>query len=68
MPDPVTPESIAEAATAPAEASADGQSAKAVSIPDQIKAAQFAAANATDARGRKPKPFGLTRCVPPGAS
>lgn len=43
MPD-LTPESIAEAATKPASASQDGRSAAAVSIPDQITAAKFAAA------------------------
>lgn len=37
MPD-LTPESIAEAATQPAEGSVDGRSAKAVPIPDQLAA------------------------------
>ncbi len=68
MADSVTPESIAEAATQPAEGAIDGRSAKAVSIPDQIKAAQFAAANATDDQGRRPKPFRLVRALPPGSS
>jgi len=40
----LTPESIAEAATNPASASVDGRSAAAVSIPDQIKADQYAKA------------------------
>lgn len=43
MPD-LTPESIAEAATQPASASVDGQSAAAVPIPDQIAAAKYKAA------------------------
>jgi hypothetical protein len=37
----LTPEAIAEAATQPASASVDGQSAAAVSIGDQIRALQF---------------------------
>jgi hypothetical protein len=40
----LTPETIAEAATQPASASVDGRSAAAVSIGDQIKAHQYAAA------------------------
>lgn len=65
----VTPGSIAEAAAAPAEASKDGQSAKAVPIPDQIAAAKFAAANQTDGSGRRRRaPLRLARVVPPGAS
>lgn len=43
MPD-LTPESIAEAATQPASASADGRSAAAVPIPDQIAADKYAKA------------------------
>lgn len=45
MADPVTTDSIAEAANSPASASVDGMSAQAVSIGDQIKAHQYAAAN-----------------------
>lgn len=44
MADELTPESIAEAATAPASASKDGQSATAVPIDQQIKAAEYKAA------------------------
>lgn len=44
MPDAVDADSIAEAANSPASASVDGQSASAVSIPDQIAAAQNKAA------------------------
>lgn len=57
MPDDteLTPETIATAAAEPAEAEKDGQRAKAHPIPDQIEAAKFAAANATDANGKKPK-------------
>ena len=47
MPVEVTAESIAEAATQPASASADGQSAAAVSISDQIAAHKYAAAQAS---------------------
>lgn len=64
----LTPEVIAQAAQMPAEGAVDGRSAKAVPIPDQIAAAKFAAANARDAQGRRPKPFRLTRAIPPGAS
>lgn len=42
MPDELSPESIAEAATQPASGSIDGRSAAAVPIPDQIKADQYA--------------------------
>lgn len=41
----VSAESIAAAAAAPAEASKDGQSAKAVPIGDQIRAAEYKAAS-----------------------
>ncbi len=47
MADPVTPQSIAEAATEPASASADGRSATAVSITDMLAA--LAAKQAADA-------------------
>jgi hypothetical protein len=47
VPNELTPESIAEAATQPAEGSVDGRSAKAVPIPDQIEAAKFAAGAAS---------------------
>lgn len=40
MPDPVTPDSIAEAAAAPASGSVDGQQAAAHSISDQLEALQ----------------------------
>lgn len=43
MPDPVSADSIAEAANSPASASVDGQSASAVSISEQIKALQLGA-------------------------
>jgi hypothetical protein len=46
MPDELTPETIAEAATQPASASVDGRSAAAVSIGDQIAAHKYAAAQA----------------------
>lgn len=45
MADPVTTDSIAEAANSPASASVDGTSAAAVPIGDQIKAHQYAATN-----------------------
>jgi hypothetical protein len=69
----VTPESIAEAASKPAEAAKDGQSAKAVPIPDQIEAAKFNAAATTTAGtnsrgGRKSAWRGtIARGIPPGA-
>lgn len=51
----LTPDAIAEAATQPASASVDGQSASAVSIGDQIKAHQYqqaqAALDGTNASG-----------------
>lgn len=53
MPDELTPETIATAATEPAEAEKDGQSAAAHPIPDQIEAAKFAAANKVTS-GKKP--------------
>lgn len=66
MPD-LTPEAIAEAAQQPLKAAADGQSAEAVPIKDQIEAAKFAAANKVGASGKRAK-IRLTRVVPPGAS
>lgn len=66
MPD-LTPDAIAQAATQPLKASADGQSAEAVPIADQIEAAKFLAANKKTASGKRPK-IRLTRVVPPGAS
>lgn len=66
MPD-LTPEAIAQAATGPLKASADGQSAEAVPIADQIEAAKFLAANKKTAAGKRPK-IRLTRVIPPGAS
>ena len=53
MAEPVTPETIAEAATAPASASADGRSATAVSISEQLKALEALQA-ATAATGTNP--------------
>jgi hypothetical protein len=67
VPEPVTPETIAEAAASPASASKDGQSASAVSIPDQIAAAKFAAANELDSSGNRRRRPRFVRIVPPGA-
>ena len=53
MADPVTPESIAEAATAPASASADGRSAAAVPIDQMKEALELTEARAA-AAGRNP--------------
>lgn len=58
MPDPVDADSIAEAAASPAEASVDGQSARAHPIKDQIAAAEYKAqqdalADANDDGGKK---------------
>ncbi|AMV29299.1 hypothetical protein VT84_33195 [Gemmata sp. SH-PL17] len=53
MADPVTPESIAEAANAPASASADGRSASAVSIDGQKDALELKETRAA-ASGRNP--------------
>ena len=73
MPD-LTPESIAEAATQPASASVDGQTAAAVSISDQIKALQFAkgatALEGTNENGGPKSGWNKLRtakAVPPGA-
>ena len=68
MPEPVTPESIAEAASQPAESSNGNQSAKAHPLKDQIEAAKFAAANTPTASGRKPRGFRFTRVIPPGSA
>ena len=75
MADPVTPESIAEAASQPASATVDGQTAAAHPIPDQIAADQYAKAQAaaagTNNRGGPPSAWGMTRTaygVPPGAT
>jgi hypothetical protein len=43
MPDPITPDDIAEAAASPASATEGSRSATAHSIPDQIAAATFKA-------------------------
>jgi hypothetical protein len=65
----LTPDVIAQNATKPASASVDGQSAEQVPIGDQIKAAQFAAANQPPASGRRrPRGIRLVRGVPPGAA
>jgi hypothetical protein len=63
----LTPEAIAQAASEPLKASADGQSAEAVPIKDQIEAAKFLAANKKTAGGKRPK-IRLTRIVPPGSA
>lgn len=47
MPDPITPEQVAENAAQPQSASVDGRSASQHSIHDQIKATQFAATDDT---------------------
>jgi hypothetical protein len=74
MPDPVTPDSIAEAAAAPASASNDFGSASAHPIPDQIAAHQYAAAQEaveeTNAYGGSRSGWNMTRpakAIPPGA-
>lgn len=71
---PITADDIAEAAAAPASASAGGQSATAVSIPDQIEAAKFqAGANAvagTNANGGPRSGWGACRpakVIPPAS-
>lgn len=67
MPADLTPDAIAQAASEPLKAAADGQSAEAVPIKDQIEAAKFAAANKKDAAGKRSK-IRLTRVIPPGAA
>ena len=74
MPDPVTPESIAEAANSPQSASVDGRSATAVSISEQIKAAEYLksaeAAEETNTSGGPRSGWRgvrMGRAVPPGA-
>lgn len=71
---PLTADDIADAATDPASASAGGQSATAVPIPDQIAAAKFQAATTatagTNANGGPRSGWGATRparVIPPGA-
>ncbi|HEY1191922.1 MAG TPA: hypothetical protein VGE74_30105 [Gemmata sp.] len=66
MPDPVSADSIAEAANSPASASApDGRSASAHSIPDQIAALQQqqaeAEAGGTNAQGGPRSAWNMTR-------
>lgn len=75
MADPVTPESIAEAAAQPASASSDGRSAAAHPIPDQIAAADYAAAQeaseGTSAAGGPRSGWNMLRpakAVPPGTT
>lgn len=75
MPDPVTADSIAEAAANPQSASVDGQQASAHPIPDQIEAAKFAASNTaldgTNDNGGPRSAWGRLRTArvnPPGAS
>ena len=53
----VTPDTIAAAATGPKQASVDGQSATAHSIPDQIKAAKFHAQSKQARKDRLPFRF-----------
>lgn len=57
---------IANSATAPASATVDGNSTTARSIDEKIKAAQYAAGQATSAAG--PGHFGLrfSQLIPPG--
>lgn len=63
--DELTADTIAQAATEPASASVDGQSAAAVPIPDQIAAARYKAAqdalSGTNASGGKKSGWGATR-------
>lgn len=75
MADPVTPESIAEAAAQPASASSDGRSATAHPIPDQLaaldRAAAEEAAEGTNAAGGPKSAWNMTRmakAVPPGTT
>lgn len=75
MPDPVTADSIAEAAANPQSASVDGQQAAAHPIPDQIEAAKFQASNealdGTNDNGGPRSGWGrlrTARVVPPGAA
>lgn len=74
MPD-LTPESIAEAAQMPAKGAANGQSAEAHPLPDQIKADQYrkaaASAGQTNAQGGRRSGWrGVVsgRAIPPGAT
>lgn len=68
MPD-LTPDTIAEAATQPASAMKDGQSAAAVPIPDQIAADKYRAQAAQAATGRSAwGKVRMARAVPPGAT
>lgn len=75
MADPVDADSIARAAAEPARASADGQSADAHPIPDQIAAVKFqqtqAATGGTNAAGGPKSGWrGLRagRVIPPGGA
>lgn len=64
MADPVlTPEAIAAAASGAQEFATDGQTAKAVPIPDQIEAAKFEAAQ----RSKKKQGIKFLKMVPPTA-
>jgi hypothetical protein len=64
----LTPESIAEAATKPAEASGDQGSAKAVPISDQIEADKYQkAAQATSGRKSGWRGVVTARVLPPGS-
>lgn len=74
MPDPVSADSIAEAAASPQSATVDGLQAAAHPIPDQIAAAKFPASNdaldGTNANGGPKSGWGrlrTARAVPPGA-
>lgn len=73
--DPVSADSIAEAANAPASGSVDGQSVSVHPIPDQIAAKQLAdaeaAAGGSNAQGGPRSAWNMTRpakAVPPGAT
>jgi len=74
MPDSLTPDTIAEAATAPQSATVDGTTVSAHSIPDQITALQHqkaaAAVAGTNAGGGPKSGWRATRMgkvTPPGA-
>jgi len=60
-------QTIADAATAPASASSDGQSVQAVKIDDLVKADEYL--NAKDATRRTGKGWGgiMSKRIPPGA-
>jgi hypothetical protein len=74
MPDELTPDSIAESATAPQSATVDGTTVAAHSIPDQIAADQYrkgtAAVSGTNTGGGPKSGWRATRMgkvTPPGA-